>query len=190
MQLDELLDWLVGQREVAALFFDMKIPAARLELVPVMMDSINSLLDHYRPASTVIFECAAVEVLTAMHAHSPQHQYALDIELPPGIVFNPAAYSAVRPALEHGNGYAMLARPRAITLAPWTTYRRVVQYDIRLLNRLQRNASGQPLPSLMSFTIDEEEELRTLVEMGVEGIQTNRPAVLRKIVDELGVHMA
>jgi glycerophosphoryl diester phosphodiesterase len=188
--LEELLDWVVGRREVAALFCDIKVPAARVDLVPALMDGMNRLLDRYRPASTIIFECAAVEVLSAMQAHSPQHQYALDVELPPGIVFNPAAYSAVRAALEHGNSYATLARPHAITLAPWTTYRRVVQHDIRLLNRLQCHAPGQLLPALISFTIDQEEELRTLVKMGVAGIQTNRPDLLRKITDEMGVQLA
>ena len=188
--LEELLDWVVGRRDVAALFFDVKVPAAHIDLVPVMMDGLNRLLARYRPASTLIFECAAVEVLAAIKAHSPQHHYALDIEPPPGIVLNPAAYSAVRPALAYGNSYATSARPRAVTLAPWTTHRRIVQHDIRLLNRLQRNASGQPQPSIISYTIDEEEELRTLVSMGVAGIQTNRPDVLRKIADEMGVHLA
>ena len=172
------------------LFFDIKVPTTRLELVPVMMDGINRLLDCYQPASTIIFECASVEVLMAMQAHSPQQQYALDIEPPHGIVLNPAAYSAVRPAFEHGNSYATTARPRATTLAPWTTHRRIVQHDIGLLNRLQRTTPGRPLPSIVSFTIDEEEELRTLVETGIEGIQTNRPALLYQIAAELGVQLA
>ena len=188
--LEELLDWVAGRREVAALFFDIKVSVACIDLVPVMMDGINRLLTHYRPASTIIFECAEVEVLVAMQAHSPQHHYALDIEPPPGIVLNPAAYSAVRPALKYGNSYATAARPRAVTLAPWTTHRRIVRHDIRLLNRLQRHAPEQPLPSIISFTIDEEEELRTLVRMGVAGIQTNRPDVLRKIADEMGIQLA
>ena len=188
--LAELLDWVTGRREVAVLFFDIKIPTARLDLVPVMMDSINRLLTRYRPASTIIFECAAVEVLAAMKAHSPQHHYTLDIEPHPGIVLNPAAYSAVRPALTYGNSYATSARPRAVTLAPWTTHRRIVRHDLRLLNRLQRSSPASPQPSLISFTIDKEEELRTLVSMGVAGIQTNRPDVLRKIVDEMGVQLA
>jgi hypothetical protein len=42
----------------------------------------------------------------------------------------------------------------------------------------------------VSFTVDDEEELRTLVRMGVAGIQTNHPGVLRKIVDEMGVQLA
>ena len=125
-----------------------------------------------------------------MQAHSPQHHYALDIEPPPGIVLNPGAYSAVRPALAYGNSYATLARPRAVTLAPWTTHRRIVQHDIRLLNRQRRHAPQQPQPSIISFTIDDEEELRTLVSMGVAGIQTNRPDVLRKIADEMGIRLA
>jgi glycerophosphoryl diester phosphodiesterase len=179
-----------GRREVAALFFDIKIPTTRIDLMPVMMDGINRLLAHYRPASTIIFECAAVEVLAAMKAHSPQHHYTLDIEPPPGIVLNPAAYSAVRAALRYGNSYATSARPRAVTLAPWTTHRRIVRHDIRLLNRLQRYSPESLQPSIISFTIDKEEELRTLVSMGVAGIQTNRPDLLRKIVDEMGVQLA
>jgi glycerophosphoryl diester phosphodiesterase len=190
LRLEELLDWVVGRREVAALFFDMKVPAAQIDLVPTMMDGINGLLDRYRPVSTLIFECAEVEVLAAMKAHSPQHHYALDIEMPPGLVLNAAAYSAARAALEHGNSYATPARPRAITLAPWTTYRRVVRHDIRLLNRLRRRAPGRQLPALISFTIDEEEELRTLLKMEVEGIQTNRPDLLRKLAEEMGIRLA
>jgi len=188
--LEELLDWVGGRRDVAVLCFDIKVPATRLDLVPVMMDGINRLVARYRPVSTLVFECATVEVLAAMKAHSPQYHYTLDIEPPPGMVLNPAAYSAVRPALEYGNSYATPARPRAVTLAPWTTHRRIVQHDLRLLNRLLRHAPEQPQPSLMSFTIDEEEELRTLVSMGVAGIQTNRPDVLRQIADAMGVQLA
>jgi glycerophosphoryl diester phosphodiesterase len=189
-RLEELLAWVGGRREVAVLFFDMKVPAARSDLVPPMMEGINGLLNRYRPTATLIFECADVEVLAAMKAHSPQHHYALDIEIPPGLVLHPAAYSAARPALEHDNSYATPARPHAITLAPWTTYRRVVRHDIRLLNHLRRHAPGRPLPALISFTIDAEEELRTLLKMGVAGIQTNRPDVLRQLADAMGVRLA
>ena len=63
-------------------------------------------------------------------------------------------------------------------------------HDIRVLNRLQRHAPEQPRPSIISFTIDDEEELHTLVSMVVAGIQTNHPDVLRKIVDEMGVQLA
>jgi glycerophosphoryl diester phosphodiesterase len=188
--LDAFLDWVVGRPEVAVLFFDVKVPASRIDLVPGMMQGINGLLERYRPAPTCIFECATVEVLTAMKAHSPQHHYALDVEPPHGIVLNPAAYSAVRPALEYGNSYATAGRPRATTLAPWTTYRRVVQHDIRVLHRLRRHAPGRQLPAIISFTIDEEKELRTLIKMGVAGIQTNRPDLLRAIADEMGVQLA
>jgi len=183
-RLEELLDWLVGRREVMALFCDMKVPVERLDLVPVMMERVNGLLTRYRPAASLVFECTDATVLAAMQAHSPQHQYALDVEPPPGIVLNPAAYSAVRPALTYGNRYATPARPSKATLAPWTTHRRVVQHDLRLLRRLRRTTPGQPLPAVVSFTVDEAKELRMLVRMGVDGIQTNRPDLLRRIAEE------
>ena len=186
-RLDELLAWMGGRHEIAALFLDIKVPATRTDLIPVMLDGIQRLLERYRPPATIILECAAVEVLTAMQAHAPQYQYALDSEPPPGIVVRSAPHSAVSPALQYGNAYATLARPRATTLAPWTTHRRIVQHDLRLLHCLQRHEPGRPLPSLISFTIDKEQELRTLVTMGVDGIQTNRPAVLRRLIDALGV---
>jgi len=65
-----------------------------------------------------------------------------------------------------------------------------VRHDIRLFNRLQRYTPESPQPSIVSFTIDDEEELHTLVSMVVAGIQTNHPDVLRKIVDEMGVQLA
>src|SRR5262245_57704192 len=115
--------------------------------------SVSPRISRYRPASTLIFECAEIEVLAAMKAHFPQHHYALDIEPPPGIVLNPAAYSAVRPALTYGNSYATPARPRAVTLAPWTTHRRIVQHDIRLLDRRRRHTPAQPQPRNLTFTM-------------------------------------
>jgi hypothetical protein len=42
----------------------------------------------------------------------------------------------------------------------------------------------------MSFTIDKEQELRALIKMGVAGIQTNRPDLLRAMADEMGVRLA
>jgi glycerophosphoryl diester phosphodiesterase len=187
---EEFLAWAGSQRDIAVLVFDIKVPATRLDLVPVMMNRINSLLTRYRPTATVIFECATVALLVAMKTYAPQHHYTLDIEPPPGIVLHPAAYSAVRPALAYGNRYATSARPRAVTLAPWTTHRRIVQHDLRLLTRLKRYAPAQPQPAIISFTIDAEEELRTLVRMGVAGIQTNRPDVLRQVAEDMGVPLA
>ena len=71
-----------------------------------------------------------------------------------------------------------------------STHRRVVRHDIRLLNCLQRHAPGRQLPALISFTIDAEEELQTLLKIGVAGMQTNRPDLLRKLAEEMGVRLA
>jgi glycerophosphoryl diester phosphodiesterase len=76
-RLEEVLAWVVGRPEVIVLFCDMKVPAERLDLVPVMMERMNGLLTRYRPSATCIFECADVAVSAAMQAHSPQHPYSL-----------------------------------------------------------------------------------------------------------------
>lgn len=189
-RLEEVFAWMRGQRQIVAFFCDIKIPTARLDLVPIMMERVNELLARYRPPGTCIFECEDVALLEAMRVHSPEHAYALDIIPPPGLVLRPAAYSAVKPALAYGNRYATPARPRATTLAPWTTHRRVVQHDVRWRRRVRRSTPGQPPPALVSFTINTEKELRSLIRLGVDGIQTDRPDLLRQIAEEMTLRLS
>lgn len=184
-KLDEFMSWASGRPEILTVFFDIKIPEAEARLAPKMLDKIESIISNYQYSFTIIYELAYKKVLQAMKRHHSHERYTLDIEPAHGLVLLPWRFSAVRPALRFGNSTATLMRPYMSTLAPWSTHKRIVLHDIRLRNRKRRK--GHPYVNVISFTVNNPEEMRCLIGMGADGIQTNRPALLRQVAEEMGV---
>jgi glycerophosphoryl diester phosphodiesterase len=120
-----------------------------------------------------------------MKRHHPGADYALDVEPAAGIVINPRSYSGVRQAITYGNSVATLLRPHANTLAPWSTHRRIISHDIRLRDRHLRRSAGNQHIDIVSFTVNDPGEMRCLIALGIDGIQTNYPALLREVADEM-----
>jgi glycerophosphoryl diester phosphodiesterase len=180
--LDEVVQWGVGREDLRIMFFDIKIPESELALVPRMMGAIEDILRRYMPSFDIVFETAFPSVLEAMKRCLPHRTFALDIEPSPGIVLRPASFSAMKPALAYDNTFATVQRPRPVIIAPWTTHKRIVRHDIRLRDRYVAKKMN-----VVSFTINDEQEMRCLIAMGVDGIQSDRPGMLRTIVDGMGV---
>lgn len=183
--LDEFMSWASGKPEILTVFFDIKIPESQAKLAPTMLDRIDAIVGRYHHNFTIICELAYKKVLQTMKQHRPHERYTLDIEPAHGLVILPWRFSAVRPALRFGNSTATLMRPYMSTFAPWATHKRIVLHDVRLRNRKQRK--GEPYVNVVSFTVNDAEEMRCLISMGVDGIQTNRPALLRQVAEEMGV---
>ncbi|MEO6046613.1 MAG: glycerophosphodiester phosphodiesterase [Candidatus Kapaibacterium sp.] len=177
---DEVMAWAVNKPSLEILFLDIKIPANELEIVPRMLDAIDEILRRHKPKFRVVFETSIAEVVEAMKRHAPHHQFTLDVSAPAGIAIDPLKFSAMGEAIALGNQLATAQRPRQITAAPWTTYQRIVEHDVSIRDHTR----GVP-PTLICFTVNAEEEMRWLLAMGVDGIQTDRPDLLRRIVDEM-----
>jgi len=182
--LNEFMAWAVSKTRLRAVFLDIKIPDEEVKLAPAMMERMEEIISRYSHRFAIVYETAHPRVLEACKRCRPDRCYTLDVEAIPGIIIRPSKFSAMRPAILRGNSIATLQRPRPTTLAPWTTHKRIAQHDLYLRDRHGRK--GGEYISLVCFIVNDEEEMRCLVRMGVDGIQTDRPALLRKIVSGPG----
>jgi hypothetical protein len=80
----------------------------------------------------------------------------------------------------------MPQRPRSITLFPFATHRRIVKADLARAARHNASSPDVAIEGLCSFTINHPREMRELIELGVWGIQSDRPGLLRRVALECG----
>lgn len=183
---DETIRWAVERPQIRLVFLDVKIPNDQPQEVPRLMTQVKEVLDRYQPRFRIVYETMQPRVLEAMRRFDPSAACTLDRGPIPGIILRPSRFGAVRDAIRFGNPFATVERPNKMTFTPWGTYKRVVRHDLELLRRHNRSGAGTPIEGLICYTVNNEDELRTLVEMGVGGIQTDKPELLAAIVRSMG----
>lgn len=186
MTWDELCKLVASRRSaMRVLFLDIKIPPAEIDLVPDLVRRVETCLTERDVGCSIIYESPHADVLAALKREAPHRHFSIDagpiLGLRPGM----RAYSAARRAVDLAIQYATPERPRSVCWRPWPTYRRLAEHDVALMEK--HNASCAPdarLKGIVGFTVNREAELRALVGMGIRGIQTDRPDLLAKVVDE------
>lgn len=182
--LAELLAWARTKPRLRLVVLDLKVPDDRAELVETILGEVERARKHAPFAFEVLYMTTMPKVLERIRTRVPDASRTFDVEIEPGLGRNEERYSAVGPALAYGNDHASIGRPRA-TLGGWGIYRRVLGRDLREL--AARAASGAPAPirRLICWTINRPREMRDLLNMGVHGILSDRPDVLRREAEAL-----
>ena len=176
-----------GVREI---YLDIKMPDSDAGRAATMLDAVHDGLQRLGPDAGIVFMVPAFEVLNAMKDHAQRQGYPYgftwDIEYPAGVVLNPLRYSAIDHAVTVHDSVASVGRPTSATFLPWATYRRTIGYDIERWNEVNADPAtqnaGQPITNLVTWTLDDRDELECLVRMGVGGIITNTPETLAEIL--------
>lgn len=179
--LEEVVAWAAAQGErLKGVYVDLKIPPARLDLVEPFVAILRAALARERPRATFVVATLFEEVLLELRRLAPEIDRALDVEIQPGLPHDEAdhAYSAVRPALRHGSSHASFGRPK-FTFFGWGVYVRALRSDLTLLAHHDATRSG-PMPRLLCWTLNRPREVRRLLRMGVHGIVTDAPALVRR----------
>jgi glycerophosphoryl diester phosphodiesterase len=182
------VDW----PHVKVLFLDVKMPGYASGNAATMIDQIHAALaEGGREIARTVLMIPDMTVLRAMRRRSQDREYGFaftwDIEFPPGVILNPARYSAIDHAvMPFHNSVASVGRPTSATWLPWRTYRQTIQHDIVRWNTVNadtaRQNAGQRISMLIAWTLDDEDELRCLIRMGVSGVITNSPELLAKLL--------
>lgn len=184
--LEEVLQWARTRPQLKLIFLDIKVPEEEEGLAEEMIDCVEALLRRYPPPCQIVYETPSSRVLQIIQDVAPERDYTLDIEVPPGFIIDPEEYSAVGPAIKRGNAWATPNRPRSVTFAPWVTLRRIVESDIRRRDRHNDSNARVPVKGIVPYTVNEPKEMRTLIALGVDGIQTDRPDILRAVAMTMG----
>jgi glycerophosphoryl diester phosphodiesterase len=176
--LEEFFKWASDKEKLMYAFFDVKAPDSQTDCAIAILDILKELQQKYNPHYQLIIETFYKECFSRMKEEHPDFTYSLDIEPAPGFIFDPADYSSVDTAVKNDNDIAISFRPRKITFANWTTFRRIIQTDRAKIKKLRKNGSNI---KLVAATVSKRKELRCLVRLGVDGIQTDFPGRLAAI---------
>ncbi|MFO7448011.1 MAG: glycerophosphodiester phosphodiesterase family protein [Ignavibacteriaceae bacterium] len=177
--LEEFFQWASDKEQILFVFFDNKAPEAEKGCAVQILDYLEKLCQKYSPHFRIIIETSFPECLYEMKAAHPELMYSMDIEPPPGFILEPEDYSPVNAAITNNNNIALGLRPRKITFANWTIFRRIMQTDIKKIREIRRSDNNEM--RLIAATVSKNKELRCLVRLGVDGIQTDFPGRLKKI---------
>jgi glycerophosphoryl diester phosphodiesterase len=182
--LEEFFEWGVSKKKLKYLFLDIKVPDADAELSIPILNCISDLRKKYKPEFQIIIETSSKEMLDFMKKHNPDFNYVLDVEPPAGLILDPSEYSSVQSAIDNSVSHAIALRPRKITIANWTTYRRIIRYDLRLRIKHNEDNPDKQVKKIIGATVSKTRELKCLVKLGIGGIQTDFPERLLKIVEQ------
>ncbi len=152
--LRDFFEWSKGQENLHYVFFDIKCPASDCDLSVNIMERIQELMEEYKPRFRAVMETAIVSVYEKMKSNMNGFDCSLDIEAPAGIILDPTEYSSVSTAIINGNRFAIAMRPRKITIANWTTYRRIIRHDIKLRKNYNLNNPNKKIYSLICATVN------------------------------------
>jgi glycerophosphoryl diester phosphodiesterase len=184
--LRDFFEWGVGEPRLLGAFFDLKVPRDEIGVLPSILSEVDALVSHHAPCFKVVLETAEVDVLAELHRLRSRHAVCFDVEPGPGFVRDLEACSAVRTAVLHGAQLACPQRPRPVTMRPFATHARIVAEDVALQRIHNADSPRVPLEGVVSFTINDEEEMSSLISLGVAGIQSDKPGLLYRVAARMG----
>lgn len=180
----EFISWVSTQEKVKYIFLDIKVPPEEKELVLVILDQLDSLTNKFNPNCKFILETFSKEVLETAKSKYPDLNYCLDVEIPPGFIFFPRIYSGVKTAMQNKNNFALVLKPRQITIGNWVTYRRIIRFDVRRKKQHNKKYPEQKIEFLIGCTINDKREMECLIKKGINGMQTDYPFRLTNLVKQ------
>lgn len=179
--LGDFLKWSMDKKRLRYVFFNIKTPPEESGLALIFMQRLSELLLKYGVKYGSVIETFHPEVLNVMKKNFPGFHYSLDEEPNFGLILNPSKFSAIKPAINNNNKFAVAFRPRKVTVANWTTYRRIIRYDVKLRFKYNKENPDSRIIYLIGGTVNKKQELECLVKLGVGGIQTDFPHLLKEI---------
>lgn len=156
--LGELFEWSHDHPRVGLVFLDVKLSARNAHLVPTVLRRLAQLP---RPRFDFVLECAEPKVASEMRRLGTRHMLGLDVWKKKGI----------DQAYRLGVDWTCAQKPRTIQ---WPFPARRQHWVIE----------HAPSKYRCAFNINDQGEMRSLLDVGVDAIQTDRPALLRQVVEE------
>jgi glycerophosphoryl diester phosphodiesterase len=180
--LADVVRWARTEPRLKALLLDCKVPPARKELITVVAEALRREVEREPVGVQFVFLTPYAEVLEAMEAVVPAAMRSFDTEIPGGVFPDRSKFSAVARARAAGNAWASIGRP-LFTIGGWWTYRKTIQTDLERIREGRRVTQPLPPEYYICWTINRTHEMRHLLRLGVSGILTDFPALLRRLLN-------
>ncbi len=176
--LAEVAPFLAQAQELRRLILDVKLPADAPELQAPFTHAVLEVLDRHGLTERSLFLHADAEVLAGIKAAArgrvgASHDVEIKRLFPGG---DAEDYSAVAAAEAMGNRFASVGRPRLMLWGGWDFYLEVLRHDLR------RIEAERPDLELIVWTLNDPAELREVLELGVDGVLTDHPGRLARMI--------
>lgn len=153
--LGEVFEWSHAHRGIGIVFIDVKLPASSAHLVPIVLRRLSQLP---RPNFEVVLECAEPKIASEMRRLGARWSLALDCW----------KKKSLEQAVRLGVEWTCAQKPRPIQWPfPSARQRSIIRHA--------------PPSNVCAFTINDPDEMRELLALGVDAIMTDRPELLAPI---------
>lgn len=183
---DEFAAWAASRGEVKFIYLDVKLPESELARVPDFVDGVYAIASRHGITDRIAFASATPAVLSAAAKYAGEKGYAMnfcrDMELPskPVMALKPEKYMSIAEAAQYGAAYCSLGRPTKVTvIGGWNSYKKIIAANVAAQKKDYQGIK------VIAWTINDREEIKWLVNAGVDGVMTDNPANACAAVGEL-----
>jgi glycerophosphoryl diester phosphodiesterase len=184
--LEQFMSWAITKPSLKYVFLDMKIPKTMSWIVPSMLARIKAIEKKFNPQFEIVYMTPYLSIMRTFERYYPGPNYIFDIEPPPGIILDPCSFTSVKMAIKWKNAFADTVHPKISTFAPWTTFRRIIECDLRQRKRHNATNPEVPVRKVIGCTLNREFEIKCTMSLGIDGIMSDYPAKLRSIATKMG----
>jgi glycerophosphoryl diester phosphodiesterase len=185
----QYLEWAAPQDKLYYLMLDIMLPAEKSALTESLITKIDSLIKFYNPKFKPVYMSPRPSVWEGIGRLIKGAGLAFDVDLGGGLVEKePCDISSSHYARQRGSGFATTMHPFLWTESPWGTLKNLLNCDLQARDTPPEPGQVPTVEKVVAATIDDAEKMECLVDMGVDGLMTNDPALLRSIAANRGRH--
>jgi len=185
--LEQFLEWGAQEPRLFYVFFDVKLPATKSDLAQSMIATADSIIRSYSPKFSPVYMTPNPSVWGVFQQLVQGAGLSFDVDLGGGLVDGQACdISSSHYARQRGSGFATTMHPFVWTDKPWGTLKRLLACDLETRDTPVDSGAQKIVSKVIAATINDKEKMECLVDMGVDGLMTDDPALLRWIAINRG----
>ena len=186
----DLIVWANQQNKLKLVLLKLMIPADEKHLSPIMLEEIKRIIGDTNPQFKFVITTHHKEILNQVKNQFGEFLFSFDREILPAEVTNYHSFTTIPIAMSFKNSFAGIGLPfhsapsSSPALDPWLTYKYILTMDFKLRDNYKKGT--KKYIKIISWNFNDEKKIRCLINLGVDGIVTNKPKLLRRIALEMG----
>jgi hypothetical protein len=155
-------------------------------LTPIMFERVQKIVAklNLSPRFKIVFSTPHKEILCLVKKHFSDFSFSYDREIPANGVVGYDSFAAIPTARDFKNLFFSIGFPiykdpfKTIKPDLWVVYRFILTRDFRLRDNKKR---GSDYIKILSLNFNDEKRMECLIRLGMDGIVTDKPKLLRHI---------
>ena len=185
--LKEFLVWANRQSNLKLVLFNLRFSDSEKKIATIMFKEIKNIISELQliPHYQIVFSTSNKKVLNLITTKFKESLFAYDHEIPLNGVVNYDRYTTIPVAREFKNKFVIIGfqnhqkTSEIIKPDPWVIYRFILTRDFKLRDNYKK--AGFDYIKIIASKFNNEKKMECLIRLGVDGIVTDRPKILRRI---------